>query len=293
MRLMAYVTKSAVKGFCLLGVALLAVGCVSVPKESYLLSLREGSERVTRAAACGAGEPGGFVPARGADGIDPGKFTLFNWNMMKGGRQGWEDDFLDLAGGADLLTIQEAYLTKTLSRVLRQGRYQWDLTAAFLNRRRETGVLTGSRGSPVYSCAFRFPEPLTALPKTILASFYPIAGMDELLLVANVHLINYTMGTKEYRRQLRELEDLLALHQGPLILLGDFNTWSDARMAEVAGVTERMALRAVDFVGESLSPFLGRIVDHVYYRGLEAIDARAVEVSTSDHNPLLVTFRVL
>jgi len=269
------------------------IGCVSVPEEPYVLSLREGTERVESVAGCGMAQPRDFLlPDGGGAGIDPGGFTLFNWNMMKGGRQGWEDDFVRLAGDADLLTIQEAYLTDTLREVLQDGRYQWDLTAAFLNRNRETGVLTGSRRSPAYFCTFRFPEPLVALPKTILASFYPLADTDQLLLVANVHLVNFTVGTDGYREQLRELEELLSSHEGPLILLGDFNTWSGARMKAVAGVTERMALSEVEFAEEDLTTFLGRSVDHVYYRGLEPVDARAVEVSTSDHNPLLVTFRL-
>jgi len=290
---MLYVVKGLLRGSCLLLPALIAVGCVSVPEEPYVLSLREGTERIESAVGCGMAQSRDFLlPDGGGEGINPGGFTLFNWNMMKGARQGWEDDFVHLAGDADLLTIQEAYLTETLRDVLQDGRYQWDLTAAFLNRDRETGVLTGSRRSAAYSCTFRFPEPLVVLPKTVLASFYHLRDTDQLLLVANVHLINFTVGTEEYRDQLRELEELLSSHEGPLVLLGDFNTWSAARMEAVAGATERMALTKVRFTQENLSTFLGRSVDHVYYRGLEPVDARAVQVSTSDHNPLLVTFRV-
>ena len=115
---------------------------------------------------------------------------------------------------------------------------------------------------------------------------------DRHLLVANVHLINFTVGTREYREQLRQVEELLSGHDGPVVLLGDFNTWSAARMETVAGMTERMALSQVEFDPENLATFRGRSVDHVYYRGLVPTSAQAVPVSTSDHNPLLVTFRV-
>jgi len=284
---------SVAGGAFLLLPAFLVPGCVTIPEEHYVLSVRQGTESIESEAECGpAPLVASSLSGESGAGVDPGGFTLFNWNLMKGGGRGWVKDFARLTLDADVVTIQEAWLTEDLRGILGREWNHWDLTAAFLTREKETGVLTGSREQPAYSCSLSFPEPLTLFPKTVLASYYPVAGTDRHLLVANVHLINFTAGTREYREQLRQVEELLSGHDGPVVLLGDFNTWSDARMESVTGMTERMALAQVEFNPENLATFRGRSVDHVYYRGLVPTKARAVQVASSDHNPLLVTFRV-
>jgi endonuclease/exonuclease/phosphatase (EEP) superfamily protein YafD len=291
---MRYVMRISVPAVFLLSLSLLASSCVTIPDAPYVVSRRGGAEDVAREALCrddGAEFPN-LPGEERREGIDPDGFTLFNWNVMKEGREGWREDFRRLAADADLLTLQEASLTEELRRELEEGRYHWDLTAAFLYQKRETGVLTGSRTAPASLCLTRFSEPLAVIPKTVLVSRYPLAGRDRFLLVANVHLINFTVDTKRYREQLQELEKILASHEGPLLLTGDFNTWSARRMGVVDGLVERLGLRGVEFAEEDLASFFGRPVDHVFYRGLETADARVLKVSTSDHNPVMVRFSV-
>jgi endonuclease/exonuclease/phosphatase (EEP) superfamily protein YafD len=269
-------------------------GCVSIPEDPYVLSRRAGAVPMENYSDCDRPQTMDMtLPAASPyEGIDPEGFTLLNWNMMKGGGEGWEDDFARLADGADLLTLQEAYLNDGLHRLLYLEEYQWELTAAFLMGRREAGVLTGSRTAPVFFCASRFTEPLIGIPKTALISLYPMSGTGRSLLVANVHLINFTLGTDDYRDQLRELERLLSGHQGPILLAGDFNTWSEGRMTVVEGLADSLGLRKVVFSHGDPSFVLGRPVDHIFYRGLEIVEARAERVSTSDHHPLLAKFRM-
>ena len=292
---MKYVAGIAVPGTLLPAVLFSVASCVSIPEKPYVMSSRGASAAVAREAACRDG--GSLSPAAekgpSGEGIDPGGFTLLSWNLMKGWREGWREDFRPLAAGADLVTLQEASLTEELHRELVEGRYQWDLTAAFLYRDRETGVLTGARSSPDSLCVTRFSEPLAVIPKTVLVSRYPLAGTGRSLLVANVHLINFTVDTGRYRAQLRELEAAVASHDGPLVVAGDFNTWSGRRMRVIEELMTRLGARPVELDEEGLASFFGRPVDHVYYRGLEVVDARVVPVSTSDHNPVLVSFRAL
>jgi endonuclease/exonuclease/phosphatase (EEP) superfamily protein YafD len=278
----------------LLALTLFSSACVSIPEVPYVVSGRGDGAVIKQEASCREGRlassdgSGGFHTG----GIDPDGFTLLSWNVMKGGRDGWDEDFARLAAGADLLALQEAYLTEPLRDLLRDRDYRWDMAAAFLNRKRETGVLTGSTATPAFFCVTRFTEPLIVIPKTALTSLYPVAETDLFLLVTNVHLINFTVDTGGYRALLRDLEEILSAHRGPLLLTGDFNTWSGRRMEVVKGLTGRLGLRAVEFPEEGPTAFFGRRVDHVFYRGLEPVEARAVKVSTSDHNPLLVRFRV-
>jgi endonuclease/exonuclease/phosphatase (EEP) superfamily protein YafD len=273
---------------------LLVTSCVSIPETPYVVSGLGSDVTLEREALC-RDDRSGFSALQDEnhrEGIDPRGFTLFSWNVMKEGRDGWKEDFRRLAVDADLLTLQEVSLTEVLREQLQDGRYYWDLTAAFLYRSRETGVLTGSRTVPASRCVSRFSEPLAIIPKTVLVSRYPLAGTDRSLLVANVHLINFTVDTGRYEEQLRELEELLSSHDGPLLLAGDFNTWSGGRMEVVEGLTARLGLSGVELDREDLASFFGRPVDHVLYRGLEPVDVRVVKVSTSDHNPVMVRFKV-
>ena len=50
-------------------------------------------------------------------------------------------------------------------------------------------------------------------------------------------------------------------------------------------------LKAVAFAPDLRTTFWDSPLDHVYSRGVEIISAQSSEVTTSDHNPLVVTLR--
>jgi endonuclease/exonuclease/phosphatase (EEP) superfamily protein YafD len=77
--------------------------------------------------------------------------------------------------------------------------------------------------------------------------------------------------------------DILASHDGPVILAGGFNTWSTARRRAVDAIALRLGLQAVSLEPDERSRFLGEPVDQIYYRGLVPSAAMAVPVSSSDH----------
>jgi endonuclease/exonuclease/phosphatase (EEP) superfamily protein YafD len=77
-----------------------------------------------------------------------------------------------------------------------------------------------------------------------------------------------------------------------LILAGDFNNWSRRRSEILNRVAGRLRLVPVTLVEDKRSRYLGYPVDFVYYRGVELHHAETLEVSTSDHNPILVKFSV-
>jgi endonuclease/exonuclease/phosphatase (EEP) superfamily protein YafD len=84
----------------------------------------------------------------------------------------------------------------------------------------------------------------------------------------------------------------MAGHTGPIVLAGDFNDWSQRRNDILSLVGQRLDLIPVQLTGDARSRYWGRPVDHIYYRGLEVVQAQAVKVTSSDHNPLLVRFRL-
>ena len=81
------------------------------------------------------------IPALNSDG-----FGLVSWNIYKGQKKGWAEDFQRLSRHADILILQEAYLSGTLKKLLGQQEYNWDMTVAFKYRQVEAGVLTATNG---------------------------------------------------------------------------------------------------------------------------------------------------
>jgi endonuclease/exonuclease/phosphatase (EEP) superfamily protein YafD len=153
------------------------------------------------------------------------------------------------------------------------------------------GVLTAAGVRAESWCSLRTAEPWLRIPKAALVTRYRLAN-GELLSVVNVHGVNFALGTAEYRAQLDALRARLARHAGPVIVAGDFNTWSEDRKDVVAAVARELGLTAVAYTDDKRSRFLGEAVDHVYYRGLRAEPAQVVTVSSSDHHAVRVTFRL-
>jgi endonuclease/exonuclease/phosphatase (EEP) superfamily protein YafD len=188
--------------------------------------------------------------------------------------------------------IQEANLVDNLKSLLDSEHPYWTLNDAFHYRDRATGVLTASRVRPVYTCGQRTAEPFIRLPKTSLLSYYPVEGMNENLLIANIHGINFTLGVGVYREQIEKLYDVMKYHQGPIVLAGDFNTWSDARMEVVDDLAQRLSLKSLDYTSHNRTIVFGNAIDHVYFRGLVPLEHDTWYVTSSDHNPTRVSFRV-
>jgi len=230
------------------------------------------------------------APVVNGRGLDPAHIRLLSWNILKAHRHGWARDFETVAAGADLVVLQEAANDPALLSLLHDRSLDWQMRTGFRVRGTDYGVLTAARAGSDYSCALSAREPLLRVPKQIMISRHPIAGSDESLLLANVHMINFTVGTDRFRAQLDALAGLLAGHRGPVVVVGDFNTWNGARQQAVDAMAARLGLQAVHFHEDLRSRFLGNAVDQVYYRGLAARDAVVFRVKTSDHNPLSVEF---
>lgn len=272
--------------------SLLLAGCLKVPEKHQILGYDRGSGIVNDDSSCrvlparGENEPGG------TEMLDPRRFSLMNWNSYKGKGRRWQDDLERLISGGDIVTLQEGYLTDQLQNELQQQQLFWDIAAAFLFREIPTGVLTASRVEPDFLCSFRVKEPLIGIPKSVLITRYPLAGTDQTLLLANVHMVNLSFDISAYRHQLEQTAAILSQHQGPVILSGDFNSWSEERTALLESITDALHLRAVEFHDDNRALFFGRPVDYVFYRGLVPQATSADEVTTSDHNPMRVTFRL-
>ena len=156
----------------------------------------------------------------------------------------------------------------------------------------ETGVLTGSDIKSGFPCTLHANEPLIMTPKTALVTEYQIQGSELTLLVANIHMINFSFSTYEYQQQMAQLINVIQHHRGPMIITGDFNTWSDERMGIIDNMASKLALSTVEYEDDHRLTIFGNPIDHVYFRGLESLHANTEYVESSDHNPMMVTFKV-
>ncbi|MBW2694552.1 MAG: endonuclease/exonuclease/phosphatase family protein [Deltaproteobacteria bacterium] len=223
--------------------------------------------------------------------LDPAKINLLIWNTQKGQDDGWLEEFEQLSVDQDLLVLQEAYLKDDLRDSLLRQTLSWNLATTFMRYRVETGVMTASQVAPASACVQRTMEPLLSLPKSTLISRYPLKGSDETLLVGNIHAVNFTLGMAAFRSQLDRLASELDEHEGPMIVAGDFNSWSQSRLGVLEEVlVEKRLMRRVVFNDKNPRAIFGYTVDHVYYRGLTVTDSRVLDANTSDHAPIWVQF---
>lgn len=276
-------------------VLLLISGCVSIPASLFTVEQDGYICSVTGEYLCeNAVLPDRYIDAAvQAKGLDPERIVLFNWNSHKETGLQWLQLLQSMISGVDLLTLQEGVLTDELRNLLSDGfGGGWTLASAFTQSDVHTGVLTASRVQPDFFCSSRVAEPIIVVPKTVLISRYPIAGTTETLMLANMHMVNFSFATRAYREQLRKAFDLLSKHQGPLLIAGDFNSWSDNRQIIIQRFADELGAESVQFSVDGRTTFFGHILDHIFYRGLEPIESVTLPVTISDHNPMRVSFRL-
>ncbi len=220
------------------------------------------------------------------------EFRITSWNIQKGTRRGWEDTLASLLTQTDLLLLQEAYLTEELRTALGQRHLHWDQATAYTYRDIPAGVLTASALRPASAEAMQYKEPIVRVPKTMLVTTYPLAHRDQTLLMVNVHIINFTLATTPAQSQLMNLDTILDDHTGPVVICGDFNTWKRKRLDILEKWAREHRLETIHLQDDHRSRYFGHPVDYVFYRGLKVVEASCTRVTSSDHNPLSVTFTV-
>ena len=214
-------------------------------------------------------------------------FRLLIWNLHKGQDAGWQQALNRLAQGRDLLLLQEVLNTQELAAQYSSQFPTALYASAFAYLQQQSGVEILSQFAPHFYCAGAKSEPWIRIPKVGAAMSVPLAHGQALLLV-NVHLINFEMYPTAYEEQLRTLMKLVAQHQGPLVLSGDFNSWNGYRMRIIRELIKEFGLIEVPFTQDHRLRFLGNPLDHVFVRGLNVLNATTEPTESSDHAPLLL-----
>lgn len=216
---------------------------------------------------------------------------LLSWNIQKSHTEGWNQDLRKIGDDRDLVLIQEASVQANTQSVLLQPMHE-AFAAGYATESEATGVLTLSTVPPSIECSLTSWEPWLGTPKATSVTKFAIKDSLHTLMVINLHAVNFTVGLEDFTQQIDALSPLLTSHQGPALIAGDFNTWSEARQSHLEEFVAVHLLQPVTFTPDDRSTFWDMPLDHIYLRGLRALDAKTIAVDTSDHNPLLVTLEL-
>lgn len=220
------------------------------------------------------------------------------WNIYKARRRNWMDDFQALSADRDLVLLQEAVLKAPSDSLFTSSRrLEWTMARSFRDPVSgvEHGVKTGAvaRACSAHFYLSRYTEPLSQTQKLLLATEYamaPAAAQVETLLVLNMHAINF-VSVQKYVAQLDQLDTVLQRHSGPVILAGDFNTWSAQRLGHFLDVVLGAGLVEATMERRRRLAHLNRHLDHVFFRGLELRTIASLShIQSSDHAPITATF---
>lgn len=239
-----------------------------------------------------------------------GPLEVLVWNVYKGKRRSWAPQFRRLVTTRDLVLAQELYFEAQTRAILDASEHQWATATSFTYARRGgvgTGLGTAARAASagVEALLSAGREPITRTPKLALLTRYqlpapspqlpeparaaPAPGpaqpvpFDQLeeLLVVNVHAINFA-GYANFVEQIERIEHALADHGGPMLVAGDFNTWTSRRRRRLDDMMRNAALDPVEFPADPRRTPL----DHAFTRGLEVRQPEVQPTRASDHAAL-------
>jgi endonuclease/exonuclease/phosphatase (EEP) superfamily protein YafD len=239
--------------------------------------------------------------------LNRNSIKVLSWNIAKNNHVAepycqWSQDFLSIIARyqPDKIFLQEVRLCAIEKQIPELASMGWSFAPNLIDTSDNTysGVLTATKADFIHSQAkiTKHLEPLTGTPKVSLFVEYSLGNDRETLLAVNAHLINF-VDTSKFKAQLEEIETIISQHQGAVIFSGDFNTWNRSRWLLLLKMTGRLGLTPVHFSpieALKIKRFLmSPPLDYIFYRGLrqKTASAKVIDnISSSDHNPLLVEF---
>lgn len=222
--------------------------------------------------------------------LNPDHVRVAVWNICKGaGGILFEHDYRIISYLSDLILLQEALLSRRSLRMFCEHGFEVIHGASYMRRDHlRDGVMTASRvasRSDKARIICKYPEPILNTPKAALASFYPLQGRSDHLMVVNLHATLI----RRLRRAVEELESLmqqLPTHDGPMIFAGDFNTFTPTYLEVVSAVLKRYGLTRVPIDNDPRSPF--GLLDQIFLRGIRVKKVVVdTTIASSDHFPII------
>ena len=221
----------------------------------------------------------------------PEAFQLVTWNVQKGNDPRWLEELTVYQSRPELIVLQEAYIPSPFEHLVGAVLHE-SFAKGYRAGHLQTGVLSISSAAPQLHCALTAYEPWLMTPKATAVTRYGFAESEESLLVVNAHMVNFEWGVMGFTDQWTQIERVLQRHEGPLVVAGDFNTWSPRRLELLEAVKARHSLTSISFAPDRRTRFFGSPLDHVLVRQLTATHSHVLASGKSDHNSLWVSLRL-
>jgi endonuclease/exonuclease/phosphatase (EEP) superfamily protein YafD len=155
----------------------------------------------------------------------------------------------------------------------------------FNNETSGVGIVTTLE--TLMSCAWQHKEPWLLTPKATLVSALRTA--DQVMIAVNLHAVNFSVGTQELQDQLDAISKVIAQYNGPILVAGDFNTWSQARTEVLERFIQQHDLTAAKFEPDHRVRPFSYPLDHILTKNLKVVAAQSEHSELSDHAPLIMT----
>ena len=221
-------------------------------------------------------------------------FGLLSWNVHKEmGQAAFERTLAHLLREYDpqLLLLQEAVLAPFALHLLSHYNLASVKNIAFTKH--AYGVLSASRFETLCQIPVttHSKELYCMTKKSLLITAYPLTE-DTTLHVVNLHAINFVTH-RVFLYELERLKEHLQQIKTPLIVAGDFNTWSKKRQQHLQSFAASLGLNKANVKdAHHIKHHWNKPLDHIFYRGVELLDAVAIDTGKiSDHNPIWAKFR--
>ncbi|WP_049723401.1 endonuclease/exonuclease/phosphatase family protein [Gilvimarinus polysaccharolyticus] len=218
----------------------------------------------------------------------PNVFSILSWNIYKAQNKNLLEDLTALSHKVDIVLLQEAFKDKNLESL----KPYWRFSPGYRSDNMQSGVMTLSHWPASVHCQFSHQEPWLNTPKATNVVEYVLQNGERLLAI-NLHAINFTWGTKAYHAQLNTAAAIMRAHRGPIIFAGDLNSWSYSRRKVLTDVLTPLGLVATEFPVDNRTLTFGLALDYVWSRGVTINAAEVPIYESSDHNPLLVTVKII
>ena len=220
--------------------------------------------------------------------LNPEAIRVLSWNIQKQSRPQLSADLAGFCREIDLALLQEVHVEGNYLHHFHDGWHR-SFAPGFSLPRRTTGVMTLSVSGHRQQDRFCHPEPILRTLKAANATTHALAGMDEPLLVVNLHAVNFSLGMQAYTRQLHDLLQCVDRHEGPVIFAGDFNAWHNMRKQLLDEIASHRGFVEVPFAVDHRMQIFGKPLDYMFIRDLKVLEARTLASRGSDHNPLLAS----
>jgi endonuclease/exonuclease/phosphatase (EEP) superfamily protein YafD len=234
----------------------------------------------------------------------PDEISIVSWNVQKGASDQFRPDLerLIASQSPNLIFLQEATADALQSDQL--GGYFAESWSYPWPNGKTIGMMTLSDASPetIEPLPSRYREFFITAPKLSLITRHRLSN-DQVLLAVNIHLLTFERwGTMKLRAQLDQLKAIMTAHAGPIVFVGDFNSWNKKRLDLILELTRDLGLEEVTVFGSGRrTPDRGAFanwllglekelaLDRFFYRGFDFRDAEVLPYESSDHRPILVT----